>query len=79
MNVSCPQCKTVFRVDPDKVPSDGVRARCSVCGGVFEVGSDEGEAQRFAPVWGSLAVSRAMEDEEDSENRSQPRNANDRS
>jgi len=48
MNVSCPQCKTVFRVDPDKVPSDGVRARCSVCGGVFEVGSDEGEAQLAA-------------------------------
>lgn len=40
MNVSCPQCKTVFRVDPRKVPSDGVRARCSVCGGVFEVMSE---------------------------------------
>ncbi|MGD2153426.1 MAG: zinc-ribbon domain-containing protein [Gemmatimonadales bacterium] len=37
MNVSCPQCKTVFRVDPRKVPAEGVRARCSVCGGVFEV------------------------------------------
>lgn len=37
MNVSCPQCKTVFRVDPRKVPANGVRARCSVCGGVFEV------------------------------------------
>ena len=48
MNVSCPQCKTVFRVDPEKVPADGVRARCSVCGGVFEVGSDEGEAQLAA-------------------------------
>lgn len=41
MNVSCPQCKTVFRVDPRKVPAEGVRARCSVCGGVFEVVSDE--------------------------------------
>ncbi len=37
MNVFCPQCKTVFRVDPRKVPAEGVRARCSVCGGVFEV------------------------------------------
>ena len=45
MNVDCPQCKTVFRVDPEKVPTDGVRARCSVCGGVFEVGSEEGEPQ----------------------------------
>jgi predicted Zn finger-like uncharacterized protein len=40
MNVSCPQCKTVFRVDPRKVPAEGVRARCSVCGGVFEVLSE---------------------------------------
>ncbi len=41
MNVSCPQCKTVFRVDPRKVPAEGVRARCSVCGGVFEVSAEE--------------------------------------
>ncbi len=37
MNVSCPECKTVFRVDPDKVPAAGVRARCSVCASVFRV------------------------------------------
>jgi len=37
MNVSCTQCQTVFRVDPDKVPAAGVRARCSVCSGVFWV------------------------------------------
>ena len=48
MNVACPQCKTVFRVDPRKVPAEGVRARCSVCGGVFEVVS-EGQA-RGAPA-----------------------------
>jgi hypothetical protein len=27
-------------VDPRKVPAEGVRARCSVCGGVFEVVSE---------------------------------------
>ena len=48
MNASCPQCKTIFRVDPDKVPTDGVRARCSVCGGVFEVGSETSEPQLAA-------------------------------
>ena len=48
MNVSCPQCKTVFRVDPRKVPTGGVRARCSVCGGVFEVSSDDD--RRGAPL-----------------------------
>ena len=37
MNAACTQCQTVFRVDPAKVPADGVRARCSVCSGVFWV------------------------------------------
>ena len=37
MNVSCPQCATVFRVDPAKVPERGVRARCSVCGALIPV------------------------------------------
>lgn len=38
MNVSCPQCSTIYRVDPAKVPAGGVRARCSACGGVIPVG-----------------------------------------
>src|SRR5262249_51306124 len=38
MNVSCPNCATVYRVDPTKVPDGGVRARCSVCSAVFAVG-----------------------------------------
>lgn len=37
MTVSCPDCKSVFRVDPSKVPATGVRARCSVCGGVIAI------------------------------------------
>lgn len=37
MNVTCPECATVFRVDPAKVPAGGVRARCSVCRAVFPV------------------------------------------
>jgi len=47
MNVSCTQCQTVFRVDPAKVPVDGVRARCSVCSGVFWV---RREAETTAPM-----------------------------
>ncbi|HEX5005374.1 MAG TPA: zinc-ribbon domain-containing protein [Gemmatimonadales bacterium] len=39
MNVTCPSCSTVFRVDPAKVPAGGVRARCSVCRTVFRVES----------------------------------------
>jgi predicted Zn finger-like uncharacterized protein len=37
VNVSCPQCATVFRVDPAKIPERGVRARCSVCSGLIAV------------------------------------------
>ena len=37
MTVSCPECSSVFRVDPAKVPASGVRARCSVCGGVITI------------------------------------------
>jgi predicted Zn finger-like uncharacterized protein len=37
VNVTCPDCRSVFRVDPAKVPLGGVRARCSVCGGVISV------------------------------------------
>jgi predicted Zn finger-like uncharacterized protein len=38
MNVTCPECSSVFRVDPAKIPLSGVRARCSVCGGVIAIG-----------------------------------------
>jgi predicted Zn finger-like uncharacterized protein len=38
MNVTCPECGSVFRVDPAKIPLAGVRARCSVCGGVIAIG-----------------------------------------
>ena len=37
MNVTCPNCATIYRVDPAKVPESGVRARCSVCSAVFAV------------------------------------------
>jgi predicted Zn finger-like uncharacterized protein len=43
MNVNCPNCATVYRVDPAKVPEGGVRARCSICSAVFAVRRD-GEA-----------------------------------
>jgi predicted Zn finger-like uncharacterized protein len=40
MNVFCPNCNTLYRVDPAKVPEDGVRARCAVCSAVFAVRRD---------------------------------------
>ena len=44
MNIACPECRSVFRVDPAKIPAGGVRARCSVCGGVITVSSESGES-----------------------------------
>jgi predicted Zn finger-like uncharacterized protein len=44
MNVTCPNCATIYRVDPAKVPEGGVRARCSVCSAVFAV-KREGEQE----------------------------------
>ncbi|MGH7522403.1 MAG: zinc-ribbon domain-containing protein, partial [Gemmatimonadales bacterium] len=40
MNVTCPSCETIYRVDPAKVPAGGLRARCSVCSSVFAVSPD---------------------------------------
>ncbi|MDQ3673276.1 MAG: zinc-ribbon domain-containing protein [Gemmatimonadota bacterium] len=42
MNVSCPDCRSVFRVDPAKVPATGVRARCSVCSGIISIPAPTG-------------------------------------
>ena len=68
MNVSCPDCRSIFRVDPAKVPSSGVRARCSVCGGVISIPAPTGQntpasgaprAGTSAPDSSSQASSRA--------------------
>lgn len=55
MNVQCTHCNTVFRVDPAKVPAAGLRARCSVCRGVFEVASPAG-AEVPEPVGAAVAA-----------------------
>src|SRR4051812_1044334 len=48
MNVTCPNCSTVYRVDPAKVPEAGVRARCAVCSAMFAVRRES--AARLEPV-----------------------------
>lgn len=37
MNIACPECDTLYRVDPDRVPANGTAARCSECGAAFRV------------------------------------------
>jgi predicted Zn finger-like uncharacterized protein len=61
MNVSCPECRSIFRVDPTKVPAGGIRARCSVCGGIMSVGiSTDGRiTPRQGPRFHLLSVRRA--------------------
>ncbi len=51
MNVSCPDCRSIFRVDPAKVPPSGVRARCSVCSGVIIIPAPTGQT---TPTGGSV-------------------------
>jgi len=35
MNVLCPKCQALFRIDPERVPLAGARVRCSRCAEVF--------------------------------------------
>ena len=48
MNVRCGECGSVFRVDPSRVPDAGIRARCSVCGGVIPIGKQGAIGDDFA-------------------------------
>lgn len=45
MIVECPACNTIFPVDPKKVPTGGIDARCSVCSEVFFVAPPEPEVE----------------------------------
>lgn len=53
MNVTCPECRSVFRVDPGRIPGASVRARCAVCGGVITVSRDG--TGMATPVTGTAA------------------------
>jgi predicted Zn finger-like uncharacterized protein len=56
MNVTCSHCNTVFRVDPAKVPASGLRARCSICRGVFEVPGVDGKVPSPAAAGASTVA-----------------------
>ena len=55
MNVTCPNCATIYRVDPAKVPEAGVRARCAVCAAVFPVRREAAAVGRDAPATAAAA------------------------
>ncbi len=52
MNVACPECRSVFRVDPTKLPASIVRARCAVCGGLITITPSSSDRDEFAPRTG---------------------------
>jgi predicted Zn finger-like uncharacterized protein len=70
MNVSCPDCRSIFRVDPAKVPSTGVRARCSVCSGVISIPAPSGQAP--PPTSGGRPETPASESGSRDQSRSTP-------
>jgi predicted Zn finger-like uncharacterized protein len=70
MNVSCPDCRSIFRVDPAKVPSTGVRARCSVCSGVISIPAPSGQSS--PPTSGSRPEGPASESGSREQSRSTP-------
>lgn len=67
MNVACPECQSVYRVDPARVLGGAVRARCSVCGGIIAVseharwGEDFPETRLDPPKRRESAPERAAE------------------
>ena len=69
MNVSCPDCRSVFRVDPAKVPPAGVRARCSVCSGIISIPAPTGTS---TPSGSSPRVTPAAETPAQARPRSTP-------
>ncbi len=62
MNVSCPGCGSIYRVDPARVPAAGVVTRCRDCGdrfrigGVLELAPGEVAAGEAVPHDGGMGV-----------------------
>jgi predicted Zn finger-like uncharacterized protein len=40
MNLACPECSTVYRLDPERIPDEGVATRCRSCGTLFRVDAE---------------------------------------
>jgi len=56
MNVACPDCRAIFRVDPQKLPGAAVRARCAVCGGIILIDAPTESRDEFASEMPARAV-----------------------
>ena len=61
MNVRCPGCQSLYRVDPARIPQGGVRTRCSKCQAVFAldhngVGADKASAPAATAAMAATAA-----------------------
>ena len=45
MNLTCPSCDTIFRIDPDHIGFAGRRVRCGSCGHEWDQARPEPEAE----------------------------------
>jgi predicted Zn finger-like uncharacterized protein len=48
MNVQCPVCQAVYRIDPGRIPPGGVRAGCARCNAAFPIGEARGVIEAAA-------------------------------
>jgi len=64
VNVSCPECRSIFRVDPAKLPPTMVRARCSVCGGVITISAGSSIEDEFSNSAPASSAARPVERED---------------
>lgn len=44
MNVACPACDAVYRIDPQRVPAEGAVTRCRECEALFRLGPGTSDA-----------------------------------
>lgn len=61
MNIRCPDCHTLFRLDAREIPAGGVDARCSRCGTVFPLGRPQ-SAVSASPSSAAVAADAMDED-----------------
>jgi predicted Zn finger-like uncharacterized protein len=48
--IQCDQCSTKYRVPKDKVPKEGIKAKCKGCGHVMSISPPEPEAPKEQPL-----------------------------
>jgi predicted Zn finger-like uncharacterized protein len=56
MNVQCPVCRAVYRIDPGRIPPGGVRAGCARCDAAFLIGAARGAITTAAAAAPGAAV-----------------------